>query len=299
MLQDVYSIREKIEVQEVFKYEQPTDRFKKQLFYLMKDNLAVREFVKLYKSITLHCGIKRSINETFLENPSTFQDNFIKGFEKLIENQNNINFYLDLIELFLIQYTENKQVILKSINKILLLDSLGYQIDEIKNQIIRIDSSHTYKEIIIPTLVLLNDSKFANIDVEYRKAFEELKNGNYESVLVEANKAFESTMKIICDLKCYGLPNRHTATALIAHLRQNNFIANFQDEKFNGLSKTLESTSITRNNQAGHGQGSVVARNLSLMYAEYALRVSASNILLLSFTTLYHLPKSYFLKIIR
>ena len=67
----------------------------------------------------------------------------------------------------------------------------------------------------------------------------------------------------ICDLKGYGQPNNIMVTALIAHLRQNDFITNFQDEKFNGLEvKTLESISITRNNQAGHGQGS--PRNLSL-----------------------------------
>jgi len=280
VLYDVYSIRETDNVREVFKYEQPSDRFKKQLFYLMKDNLAIDEFVKLYKAITLHHGINRIINETYLEKPSIFQNDFIQGFEKLIETQNSISFFLDLIELFLLQYTGNKQLILKSINKILYLDSFGYQVDEFKNQIIRIDSSHTYQEIIQHAFLLLNDVRFKNVDDEYRKAFEELKNGNYESVLVESNKAFESTMKIICDLKGYGLPNRHTATALIAHLRQKDFITNFQDEKFNGLSKTLESISITRNNQAGHGQGSVI-RNLSIMYAEYALRVSASNILLL------------------
>ena len=32
-----------------------------------------------------------------------------------------------------------------------------------------------------------------NIDDEYRKAFWRAKNGNYETVLVEANKSFEST----------------------------------------------------------------------------------------------------------
>jgi len=281
MLQDIYSMREQNnEAQEVFKYEQPTDKFKKQLFYFMKDSLTIDEFVKLYKAITLHCGITRAIDETYLENPSTFQQPFVHGFEKLIENQNNINFYLDLIELFLNQYKDDKKIVVQSINKILYLDSFGYQVDEIKNQIIRIDSSHTYQEIIKPTLLLLNNLKFKNADNEYRQAFEELKNGNYETVLVEANKAFESTMKIICELKGYGLPKKHTATALIAHLRKNDFITNFQDEKFNGLSKTLESISIARNNQAGHGQGSV-ARNLSIIYAEYALRVSASNILLL------------------
>ena len=280
MLLDVYSMRESDNVKDIFKYDNPTQMFKNRLFYLMKDEMKIIEFVKLYKGITLHCGIARNIKETYLESPDVFQSDFISGFEKLINSQNSINFFLDLIEIFLDQYQGNKQTILKSINKILLLDSLGYQIDDIKNQIIRIDSSHTYQDIIKPTLLLLNNDKFKNIDDEYRKAFEELKNGNYETVLVEANKAFESTMKIICDLKGYGLPNRHTATSLIAHLRQNDFITNFQDEKFNGLAKTLESISITRNNQAGHGQGSQT-RNLSVIFAEYALRVTASNILLL------------------
>lgn len=280
MLLDVYSIREADNIRDIFKYDNPTQMFKNRLFYLMKDVMEIIEFVKLYKGITLHCGIARNISETYLERPDVFQNDFISGFEKLINSQNSINFFLDLIEIFFNQYQGNKQTILKSINKILLLDSLGYQIDEIKNQVIRIDSSHNYQEVIKPTLLLLNDDKFKNIDDEYRKAFEELKNGNYESVLVEANKAFESTMKIICDLKGYGLPKKHSATTLIAHLRQNDFITNFQDEKFNGLAKTLESISITRNNQAGHGQGSQT-RNLSVIFAEYALRVTASNILLL------------------
>lgn len=280
MLIDVYSIRETNNITDIFKYDNPSEGFKNRIFYLMKDEIRIIELAKLYKDITLHHGINRAINDAYLDDPKLYKYYVIDGFERLISNHNDINFYLDLIELFLVQYNGNKQTILKSINKILLLDSLGYQIDEIKNQVIRIDSSHTYQDIIRPTLLLLNDDNFKNIDDEYRKAFEELKNGNYETVLVEANKAFESTMKIICDLKGYGLPNRHTATSLIAHLRQNNFITNFQDEKFNGLAKTLESISITRNNQAGHGQGSQT-RNLSVIFAEYALRVTASNILLL------------------
>ena len=280
MLQDVYSIRETEDISDIFKYDSPSEGFKNRIFYLMKDEIKITELVKLYKDITLHHGIKRAIDETYLERPEIYQDNFVKGFQYLINNQNDINFYLDLIELFLVQYNGNKQTILKSINKILLLDSLGYQIDEIKNQIIKISSSHIYQDIIKPTLLLLNDDKFKNIDDEYRRAFEELKNGNYETVLVEANKAFESTMKIICDLKGYGQPKNHAVTNLIAHLRTHDFIENFQTEKFNALAKTLESLSITRNNLAGHGQGTV-SRNLSVMYAEYALRVSASNILLL------------------
>ena len=94
MLQDVYSIRNIKEI-DIFEYENPSDKFKQQIFYLMKDSLVINEFVNLYKSITLHSGIKRNIKETYLENPSIYQDYFISGFEKLIEKQDDIEFYLD------------------------------------------------------------------------------------------------------------------------------------------------------------------------------------------------------------
>jgi HEPN domain-containing protein len=215
-----------------------------------------------------------------LQEPDAFIENFIQGFERLIDSEDNIDFYLDLIGLFLNMKNDDKKEIILSLNKILYKYSLGYQIDIVKDQIIRIDSKYVYKETTQKVLLLLHDIQFQNVDDEYRKAYKELKNGNYEGVLVEANKAFESTMKIICELKDFGLPKSHAVSALIAHLRKNNFIENFQDEKFNGLAKTLQSPAIIRNNQGGHGQGSE-RRELPIMYAEYALQVTASNILLL------------------
>jgi len=280
MYNDLFSERtKKINREDVFK-NSITLEFKNTIFYFMQMNLTLIEFSNLYRDIILHCGIKRNIDEMYLINPDTFPNNFISGFEKLMDNQNDINFYLDFIELFLIKIKENKLEIVSSINKILYKYSMGYQVDDIKYQIIIVDSKHIYQKTVKQAFLLLNDDKFKNADAEYRKAFEELKNANYEAVLVEANKAFESTMKIICVLKNYGLPKNHNSSALIAHLRKNNFIENFQDEKFNGLAKTLQSISIIRNNQAGHGQG-LVTRSLSSIFAEYALHVTASNILLL------------------
>ena len=49
---------------------------------------------------------------------------------------------------------------------------------------------------------------------------------------------------------------------------------------FNGLDKTLQSSAIIRNHKSVHGQGST-KRELLIMYAEYALQVTAANILLL------------------
>ncbi len=265
---------------DIFVYDKVSDKFKNNLFYFIKDYLTIVELVQIYKKITKAYGLGRDISETYLNKPNTFQDGFISGFEKLIYEEDSIDFYLDLIVLFLNEVTEDKTKTISSLNKILYKYSLGYQIDKIKDQIIRVDSKHIYKEGTKKVLLLLNDIEFENVDDEYRKAYEELKNGNYESVLVEANKAFESTMKIICELKKYGLPKKHNASALIAHLRENDFIENFQDEKFNGLAKTLQSPAIARNNQAGHGQGNE-KRELPLIFAEYALQVTAANILLL------------------
>jgi len=265
---------------DVFVYDEVSDKFKNSIFYFIQSNVTNTELSRIYRNIIIAYGLKRTIKETYLNKPDVFADYFIDGFEKLIANNDKIDFYLDLIVLFLNVKNDDKKEIIVSLNKILYKHSLGYQIDIIKDQIIRVDSTHVYEETIQNVFLLLSNIQFKNVDDEYRKAYEELKDGNYEGVLVEANKAFESTMKIICDLKEYGLPKKHNASALIAHLRSNSFIENFQDEKFNGLAKTLQSPSITRNNQGGHGQGRK-KRELSVMYAEYALQVTASSILLL------------------
>lgn len=277
---ELYSDRNSNIDNDIFIYDKVTPQFKNTILYFMQKNLSIQEFVELYRDMISHHGIRRNISETYLTSPTTFQDKFISGFERLVDEQDDINFYLRSIELFLKKINNNKIDIIISLNRILYKYSLGYQVDELQSQIIRVDSKYIYQTTTKKALLILNDIKFKNVDDEYRKAYEEFKNSNYESVLVEANKAFESTMKIICELKEYGLPKSHNASALIAYLKKNDFIENFQTEKFNGLTKTLESVSIMRNNQAGHGQGSE-KRDLSIFYAEYALNVTASTILLL------------------
>jgi len=282
MLIELYSdTQRKLQTKDIFIYDRLPRTFKNNIFHFIREHLSLENLVLLYKKMVMERGMNRAIRETYLKMPDTFLDDFIKGFENFInkvDEEDEVSFHLDLIAIFLNMVSDES--ITDEVNNILYKYSLGYQVDTIKNQIIRVDSKVIYKETTIKVLHLLNDTKFDNADDEYRKAYEKLKDADYENVLVEANKAFETTMKIICDLKGYGLPQKHTASALIAHLKKNDFIENFQTDKFNGLAKTLESVSIVRNNQGGHGQG-IIKRNLSTIYAEYALQVTASNIILL------------------
>lgn len=52
-------------------------------------------------------------------------------------------------------------------------------------------------------------------------------------------------MKIICDLKGYGQPKKHSATTLIAHLRQIILLQTLEMKSLMDSTKTLESISIT------------------------------------------------------
>ncbi|PHS40116.1 MAG: hypothetical protein COB07_05245 [Sulfurovum sp.] len=279
MLIELYSdMQRNSQKDDIFIYDNIPQEFKNNIFHFIRKDLTLVQLVELYRELLMVRGMKRLIKETYLSNPDVFLDNFIQGFENFIDKEDEVSFHLDLIAIF-VNMTNNENIV-KGVNTILYKYSLGYQIDTIKNQIIRVDSKLIYKETTTKVLHLLNDTKFENADDEYRDAYAKFKSADYENVLVEANKAFETTMKIICHLKGYGLPKKHTASALIAHLKMNDFIENFQTDKFNGLAKTLESVSIVRNNQGGHGQG-ITKRDLPMMYAEYALQVTASNIILL------------------
>ena len=50
---------------------------------------------------------------------------------------------------------------------------------------------------------LLYEEGFDGAEEEYRKAFEYRRKGDNKNAILEAGKAFESTMKTICDKKGY------------------------------------------------------------------------------------------------
>lgn len=169
---------------------------------------------------------------------------------------------------------------IREINQRMLEHGFGYQYED--GLLIRIDSKHTHTEIIKPALSLLRDKRFQNADEEFRQAFDAYKAGNYDEAIRVASNAFETTMKIIFKLRNYELPtkNKQQASTLIAYLRTNNFIADFNTEVFNGLAKSMESVSIIRNNIAAHGQGHE-KRVIEESMVSYVLNMTASTIKML------------------
>lgn len=157
------------------------------------------------------------------------------------------------------------------------LASFGYRFES--GQIIRIDSELVHSEIVKPSLVLLSDPRFRVAQDEYLTAHDHYRAGKNADTVTNANNAFESTMKIICDLKGWQYEGDR-ATDLIKVIRANGLFPEYLDASFDQLMAAMKSGLPTvRNKAGGHGRGN--APETPQYIAAYALHLAAANIVLL------------------
>jgi len=156
---------------------------------------------------------------------------------------------------------------------------VGYQYES--GQIIRVDSQLIHSEIVRPALHLLSDKRFSGANQEFLSAHEHFRARKYKECLNDCLKAFESTMKAICDERQWSYKKGDTAKQLIRIMFDQDLIPDYMQQHFATLRATLEAGVPTiRNRQGGHGQGSqpiIVPESV----ASYALHLTASNIVFL------------------
>lgn len=280
-------------IPDVYEYDYFPEPFRIQIIYILepmlldKDKTSINPFnnafvwksINLYKKekglLFINGGSDDDIEE-FLINSSEidildFIDFLFYSMYRIVDMDNSI---------FKSIYTSKFDRLVLNLNNRFKQHNLGYEFS--KNQIIRIDNKLIHKEIIKPALMLLNLEEFSGAEEEFRKAFEFRRSGDNKSALSEAAKAFESTMKIICENHNYPFdPQKDTANKLIKILSENSFFPPYMNYHLESLIKTLSSGLPTaRNKLSGHGQGSEIV-NVSDSFAEYALSLAATNIVLL------------------
>lgn len=157
---------------------------------------------------------------------------------------------------------------------------LGYEF--VNGEVIRKDNEFLHQAVVKPALKVLSNNEFAGAEQEFLDAFEHRRKGENKDAILDALKAFESTMKTICDKMGYPYdPAKSTAKDLISILETNNFYPSYMNNHITSLRTSLESGLPTlRNKNAGHGQGASVV-NVSDEFTEYALNLAATNIVLL------------------
>jgi secreted Zn-dependent insulinase-like peptidase len=153
---------------------------------------------------------------------------------------------------------------------------VGFQF--VNGSIIRIDSELIHAEIVKPALALLHNKDFSGAEEEFLQAHEHYRHGNNKEALNECLKAFESTMKVICEKRQWVYDPRASCRDLIKVCFEKELIPTFWQSQFNSLKSLLEGSVPTgRNNLSGHGQGSTLADVPSYLVA-YMLHMTASAI---------------------
>ncbi len=170
---------------------------------------------------------------------------------------------------------------IKELNNRFKEHQLGYRFEN--NSIIQIDSEYIHQEVIKPVLDLLNVSGFEGAQEEFLLAHQRFKSGSYKEAIMEANKAFESTLKIICHQRNWkpakGKPD--TASNLINVLLEKEFFPTYLHNQINALKDILIGGLPTvRNRNGGHGQG-VETIEVPEYMANFAINTAAANIKLL------------------
>lgn len=123
---------------------------------------------------------------------------------------------------------------------------------------------------------------FEGAEDEIRNAYENRRKGDNKNAILYAGKAFESTMKTICDKKGFAYNKaKDTAQKLISILEQNNFYPSYMNSHLTNIRTTLETgLPVVRNKVSGHGQGSKIVI-IPDEFTDYALHLATTNILFL------------------
>lgn len=165
------------------------------------------------------------------------------------------------------------------VNQRLREHGVGFQLEGL--QFIRVDSEVLHTEAVKPLLHLLADRRFRGPNAEFLSAHAHYRDGRPKEALNDCLKAFESTMKTICDLKNWTYSPNATAKTLIQTCFDHGLVPPYLQSEFSALRALLESGVPTvRNRESGHGQGAS-PREVPTELVEYVLHLSASTMLFL------------------
>lgn len=173
----------------------------------------------------------------------------------------------------------NARTVVGEINTRFVEHRVGFQYQS--GRIIVQTNMLLHSDVTTPALTLLCDPVFEGANQEFMKAHEHFRYGRNSECLVECNKAFESTMKIICNRRNWSYASTDTAKKLIDTCLSNKLVPTFTQQQLSSLRTLLESGIPTiRNKKAGHGQG-VDRHEVSPHLARFALHLTGAAIVLL------------------
>lgn len=155
--------------------------------------------------------------------------------------------------------------------------AVGYQFES--GQIIRVDSKAAHAEIVRPALRLLTVPIFVKANEEFLSAHKHYREGSFKDCVTAANRAFESTLKAICDTELWTYDKGDRASELVTKVTSNGLFTHAFDKGMSAYVAMLKTGLPSVRNDAGaHGDG-IAAAAVTAEIARFAINLTASNIL--------------------
>ena len=156
---------------------------------------------------------------------------------------------------------------------------VGYQYED--GMIFRVDSDLVHAEVVRPALRFLHQQGFEGPHEEFLRAHACYRAGDMKEAVTNANNAFESTLKAICDQRRWAYAKGARASDLLRIVRDQGLLPDYLDNSFDQLAATLKSgLPKVRGEEGAHGQGAA-PRKTPDHVAAYALHLAAAKIVFL------------------
>jgi len=302
---DLFSKRMKKErgdVPDVYVYDVLPNELRVQVTYILRDLFGgPDEYAR--PNIYQTAGVYRELVETLcreygilrlVEDQLDFTRDYLVEFCAFILAQSRAERVIDAIELsfrfantvlrrtsIMHRPTPDKDVTesITELNHRFLENGVGFAFEG--NSIIRLDSQLIHREVVKPALQLISCRAYAGVQDEFLRAHEHYRKGNVKESLNDCLKAFESTLKCICDNRGWKYSPKDTSSQLLNIIFSNNLIDPYWQNEMSALRAVLEGgVPVARNRLAGHGQGQE-PRQVPQHIAAYALHMTAAAIVFL------------------
>lgn len=168
---------------------------------------------------------------------------------------------------------------IKEVNYRFEQHAIGFQFEN--RHIIRVDSTIVHAEVIKPALMILTAPLFAKANEDFMTSHTHYRNGAYKDCVTAANRAFESTLKAICDAELWAYDKGDRASELVTKVTTNGLFTHDFDKGFMSYVAMLKTgLPAVRNDAGGHGEG-LSSAAVTPQIARFALNLTATNILFL------------------
>lgn len=151
---------------------------------------------------------------------------------------------------------------------------LGYAFES--GIIVRVDSQYLHTQVVSPALQLLMTANFKGAQQRFLNAHEHFKQGENDDAILDAARAFESTMQHICDELNWEYPSGAQAKDLVRVVTDKGLFPSWHQNHMNSLRTLLQGLPTVRNKKASHAD--TEGHDAPDEMAAFALHLAGSNI---------------------